>query len=281
MFSHVPGALARAILIALMVATPALLVPSTALDTAQIVIVLSFIAGFMTFIEYYGAYPSIIEFRFAPPFNRIRFLALTTILIALSLILRGQGDPSVGTVALTRLARGLGELVDFPYSPVRLVLLMIPADADAALVATVRMTAGLAYSVSLAMMLVFLTVVRLLGWPTRTGAFNVWVNLPLFDPTGGGDVLHRLRRDAGLNVVLGALLPFLIPAAVNTASNMIAPISIANPQTLIWTLTAWAFLPASMLMRGIAMSRIADMIEDKRRRAYAADAPEAKGLQRA
>jgi hypothetical protein len=35
-----------------------------------------------------------------------------------------------------------------------------------------------------------------------------------------------------------------------------------------------------MLMRGIAMSRIADMIEDKRRRAYAeGDALTAKGLQ--
>jgi hypothetical protein len=280
-FSHVPGALARAILIALMVATPALLMPSTAPDTAQIVIVLSFIAGFMTFIEYYGAYPSIVEFRFAPPFNRIRFIGLATILIALSLILRGQADPSVWTVTLTHFAQGLGEAVDFPYSPVRLVVLMMPPDADAALVATVRMAAGLAYTASLAMMLVFLTLVRLLGWPARAGAFNVWVNLPLFDPTGGGDVLYRLRRDAGLNVVLGALLPFLIPAAVNTASNMITPISIEHPQTLIWTMTAWAFLPASMLMRGIAMSRIADMIEEKRRRAYAADAPGAKGLQRA
>ena len=61
---------------------------------------------------------------------------------------------------------------------------------------------------------------------------------------------------------------------------MIDPISITQPQTLIWTMTAWAFLPASMLMRGLAMSRIADMIEDKRRRAYAeGDALIAKGLQ--
>ncbi|MGX0877307.1 hypothetical protein ACSSV4_001995 [Roseovarius sp. MBR-154] len=280
-FSHVPGALARAICIALLVATPALLMPSTAPDTAQIVIVLSFIAGFMTFIEYYGEYPSIIEFRFAPPFNRIRFLALATILITLSLILRGQDEPTASTMFLTHFAQGLGEAVDFPYSPVRLMVLMMPAEADAALVATVRMAAGVAYTVSLAMMVVFLTLVRLLGWPARAGAFNVWINLPLFDPTGGGDVLYRLRRDAGLNVVLGALLPFLIPAAVSAASNMIAPISIANPQTLIWTMTAWAFLPASLLVRGIAMSRIADMIEDKRRRAYAADAVGAKGMQRA
>lgn len=281
MFSQIPGALARAILIALLVATPALLMPSTAPDTAQIVIVLSFIAGFMTFIEYYGVYPSIIEFRFAPPFNRIRFFTLAVILITLSLILRGEDNPSASTVLLTQFAQGLGDAVDFPYSPVRLVVLIMPAEADAALIETVRMAAGVAYTASLAMILVFLTLVRLLGWPARAGAFNVWVNLPLFDPTGGGDVLFRLRRDAGLNVVLGALLPFLIPAAVSAASNMIAPISIANPQTLIWTMTAWAFLPASMLMRGIAMSRIADMIEDKRRRAYAADAVGTGRMQRA
>ncbi|WP_245736324.1 hypothetical protein [Roseovarius lutimaris] len=281
MFSQIPGALSRAILIAMMVATPSLLVPSTGPDTAQIVIVLSILAGFMTFIEYYGRYPSIIEFRFAPPFNRLKFFALSGILIVLSLICRGTTDPTGWTVLLTNMGSALGEVVDFPYSPVRMVVLMMPADADQSLVDLVRTTSGISYTVSLVMMFVFLTLVRLLGWPSRNGAFNVWVNLPLFDPTGGGDVLYRLRRDAGLNVVLGSLLPFLIPAAVRAASDMIDPISIANPQTLIWTMTAWAFLPASMLMRGIAMSRIADMIEQKRRRAYAEDDILGKGLQRA
>lgn len=44
------------------------------------------------------------------------------------------------------------------------------------------------------------------------------------------------------------------------------PVSLESPQTLIWTMTAWAFLPASLLMRGIAMGRIAGMIAEKRRR---------------
>ncbi|WP_300551107.1 hypothetical protein [Roseovarius sp.] len=280
MFSQVPGALLRAILIAMMVATPSLLVPSTGPDTAQIVIVLSILAGFMTFIEYYGEYPSIIEFRFAPPFNRLKFLALSAILIVLSLICRGTTDPTGWTVLFTNMGTALGEAVDFPFSPVRMVVLMMPADADTDLVDLVRTTSGISYTVSIVMMFVFLTLVRLLGWPSRNGAFNVWVNLPLFDPTGGGDVLHRLRRDAGLNIVLGSLLPFLIPAAVRAASDMIGPISIANPQTLIWTMTAWAFLPASMLIRGIAMRRIADMIQEKRRRAYAEDALPGSILQR-
>ena len=34
-------------------------------------------------------------------------------------------------------------------------------------------------------------------------------------------------------------------------------------------MTAWAFLPASMIMRGIAMHRIGEMIREQRERAYA------------
>ena len=279
MISQVTSALTRAMLVALLVATPSLLLPTTAADTAQIVVVLAILASFMTFIEYYGRYPSIIEFRFAPPFNRLKFLGLALTILFLSLICRGKTDPTNLTMMLTQLGDGLGEAIDFPYSPVRMVVLMMPANADSDLIDSVRTAAGISYMVSLVMMFIFLTLVRLFGWPVRNGAFNVWVNLPLFDPTGGGDVLNRLKRDAGLNIVLGSLLPFLIPATVKMASDMVDPISIANPQTLIWTMTAWAFLPASMLMRGIAMSRIADMIEEKRRRAYAK--AEADGLQRA
>lgn len=273
------NALVRAGLVALLVATPSLLLPSVSSHTAQLVMVLAILASLMTFIEYYGRYPSIVEFRFAPPFNRLKFVGLALTILLLTLILRGEAHPTELTMSLTLLGEGLGHALDFPYSPVRLVVLMLPADASPELVSAVRTAAGLAYTVSIVMLFVFITCVRFLGWPMRNGAFNVWVNLPLFDPTGGGDVLYRLKRDAGLNIVLGSLLPFLIPAAVKAASDLIDPISIANSQTLIWTMSAWAFLPASMLMRGIAMSRIADMIEEKRKRAYAR--AESEALQQA
>ena len=278
-FSQLTSALLRAVLVGLMVATPSLILPSTAADTAQIVVVLAILASCMTFIEYYGRYPSFIEFRFAPPFNRTRFIGLFITIVLLSLIGRGQTDPTGWTQVTTHLGASLGELIDFPFSPVRLVVLMMPEGADPALVDLVRISAGISYTVSILMMVVFLILVRGFGWPVRNGAFNVWVNLPLFDPTGGGDVLQRLRRDSGLNLVLGCLLPFLIPAAIKAASDFVDPGFMSSPQTLVWTTTAWAFLPASMLMRGIAMGRVAQMIEDKRRRAYAQ--AEMENMQRA
>lgn len=278
-FSQLTSAVVRAILVGLMVATPSLILPSTAADTAQIVVVLAILASCITFIEYYGRYPSFIEFRFAPPFNRMRFIALLVTVILLSMICRGQTDPTGWTILITRIGAALGNLIDFPFSPVRLVVLMMPGGADADLITTVRTAAGISYTVSVIMMIVFVVLVRAFGWPVRNGAFNVWINLPLFDPTGGGDVLQRLRRDSGLNIVLGCLLPFLIPAAIKAASDFVDPAFMSSPQTLVWTTAAWAFLPASMLMRGIAMGRVAQMIEDKRRRAYAQ--AELENMQRA
>lgn len=281
MVSRLTSASVRAALMTLLIATPSLMLPDVSSDTTQIVVLVGILAFLMTFFEYFSEYPSIVEFRFAPPFNRLRFAALFITVTALSMIASGLSEPTHLTELVTKLGMLLGNAIDFPYSPVRLVVLMMPETTDPVLLALVRTAAGIAYMVSLVMLFIFVTLVRLFGWPTRKGAFNVWINLPLFDPTAGGDVLARLKRDAGLNIVLGILLPFLIPAVVKAAADLIDPITLENPQTLIWTMSAWAFLPASMIMRGIAMSRVADLVEEKRQRAYAAARAEGEELQHA
>ena len=264
----------RALLVALVILTPSLLLPGVQADSSQIVVLIALLAALLTFIEYSAHFPSIVEFRDAPPFNRLRFIMLFTTIFLLTAICRGKVEPTLLTNAISSLGTIIGNAIDVPFSPVRLVVLMLPENADADLVANVRIAAGLAYLVSLTAMAFFIVLIRVLGWPGRGRVFNVWVNLPLFDPTAGGDVLERLQRDARFNVALGFLLPFMIPAVVKAASFLLDPISLANEQTLIWTMTAWAFLPASMIMRGLALYRVADMIEEKRRRAYAAEQPD-------
>jgi hypothetical protein len=266
--------------VALLLATPALLLPNVGKDSSQLVLLMAMLAGFLTFAEYNAKSPSIVEFRDAAPFNRLRFTALFATVFMLSLITKGKTDPSALTNTISSIGMIVGNAIDFPYSPVRLVVLMLPNTASSEVVSAVRTSAGLSYLISLVSMTAFLFLVRVLNWPARKGAFNVWINLPLFDPTAGGDVLVRLRRDARFNIAAGFLLPFFIPAVVKMAADLIHPITLENPQTLIWTMSAWAFLPASMIMRGIAMGKIADMIEEKRRRTYASAAEEG-GLQMA
>jgi hypothetical protein len=247
-----------------------------AADHSQIVVLAALLAAFLTFVEYNSNAPSIVEFRDAPPFNRLRFIALFLTVLVLTVIAKGKTDPSEFSAGLMSLGTIIGQSIDFPYSPVRLVVLMLPQDVSLEAAHNVRTSAALAYMISLLTLAAFILFVRIGGWPVRNGSFNVWVNLPLFDPTAGGDVLYRLRRDARFNIAIGFLLPFIIPAVVKAMSDLIDPITLQNPQTLIWTITAWAFLPASMIMRGIAMNRVAGLIEEKRRRAYASAAEDAE-----
>lgn len=275
------GAATRGLLMALLIASPALLLPDVGADSSQITVLVALIAGFLVTTEYNATFPSIVEFRDAPPFNRMRFLALALTVLTLSAVLRDQATMGTFTGAIAALGTLIGEGLDFPFSPVRLIVLTQPETTDPALMRALRSCAGIAYFVSIIMVLAFLAMSRLRYWPGRNTSFNVLVNLPLFDPTAGGDVIERLQRDARVNIALGFLLPFLIPAMVKGAAHLIHPITIADPQTIIWTVSAWAFLPASLIMRGIAMARVAELIHDKRRRTYANALEDDDGFQAA
>ncbi|MGV6848448.1 MAG: hypothetical protein ACWA5A_08725 [Marinibacterium sp.] len=271
MKTRVWGAALRAVLVAVLIATPSLLLPSKATNTDEILVALAIIAAILTFLEYASHYPSLVEFRDAPPVNRLRFGSLFCTVFMLTVVFNHAVAPTSLSAVVDRMGELVGSVLDFPYSPVRLVLLMLPADERPIVVDMVRAAAGLSYLLSLITIALFINVVRFGGWPVNNGVFNVWINLPLFDPTKGGDVVWRLQRDARINIVCGALLPFFIPAVIKASGYFIGPMNMANPNTLIWTISAWAFLPASMIIRGIAMLRIAELIENKRRRSVELD----------
>ena len=264
MVSQLTGALARAVLIMVMVATPSMLLLDVTADTKQMVALVALFLGLLTFVEYNSTYPSLVEFRDAPPFNRIRFLMLFATVFFLAIIERGKIMPSGMTEVATSVGTLIGVSMDFPYSPVRLATLMIADGASPQQISCVRTAAGMAYLISLVSLAIFVVALKVGHWPWRGRPFNVWVNLPTFDPTAGSDVVLRLQRDARVNIALGFLLPFLTPAVVMISSSGFEPLALTSSQTLIWTMTAWAFLPASLFMRGIAMGRVAEMIQERR-----------------
>lgn len=258
------GAAVRAFLVMILIVMPSVILPGIGTDTKQIVALMALFAGALVFMEYNAVYPSLVEFRDGAPFNRIRYLMLLAIIITLSVILADREDPTTVTRLFRAVGMLIGQSLDFPYSPVRLASYMMSETATSAEVLDVRTAAGTAYFLSILSLAVFVIVLKLAGWPSTKSAFNVWVNLPTFEPTAGGDVVDRLERDARFNLAVGFLLPFLIPTMVTLASSGLPPSTLTSAQTLIWTMAAWAFLPASLLMRGVAMGRIADMIRTKR-----------------
>ena len=268
MFSQVAGAAVRALAVLVVIATPSLLIPGTHDETTQIVTLVAIVAAILVYSEYAGTYPGLIEFRDAPPFNRVRIISIFVTLFLLSLVV--SGGPNASTLSLVVNAAGfvVGRALEFPYSPVTLVLDGLAEGTPNNVRVRLQIMAGIAALVGLVTLAVFSILIRMNHWPNRDQAFNVWINLPTFDPTAGGDVVKRLQRDGRVNIILGFLLPFLVPAVVKLVAALGTPINLDNPQTLIWTVSAWAFLPASILMRGVALSRVAQMIEVQRRKAY-------------
>ncbi|MGP3697003.1 hypothetical protein [Rhodobacter sp. NSM] len=255
----------RAFLVVILLATPSILLPGVGPDGKQMVALVALFGGVLTFVEYNATYPGLVEFRDAPPFNRLRYALLFVMVVSLTLMQRETSDPSTLTMLFSELGSALGGAMDFSYSPVRLATLMLSDAATTEDIEAVRDAAGMAYLIATAAIAIFVVVIRLNRWPSRHAAFNVWVNLPTFEATAGGDVVQRLLRDARINVALGFLLPFLIPTVVKIGSSGLDPLTLASPQTLVWTTAAWAFLPASLFMRGVGMARIAEMIREKRR----------------
>ena len=268
-FARLPGAIARAIMVVMLIVMPSALLAAGGNDSTQIIALVAIFAALFTIVEYSSSSPCLVEFRDAPPFNSGRFSTLFATVLCLSVIFRGYETPSAITDMFQASGTQIGEAIDFPYSPVRLMVLTMPQDTDPVVVQKLRDAAGLSYLISLISIAWFIILLRLHHWPRRGGAFNVWINLPTFDPTAGGDVVKRLRREGRINTVLGFLLPFLIPAVLKVISLLGTPLQLDNTHTLIWMVTAWAFLPASILMRGVALSRVAQMIHLQRKRAYA------------
>ncbi len=262
--ARLSGAFVRAFFVLLLMATPSLLLPGITEDTTQMVMLVGLVCGLIIFIEYSSTYPGLLEFRNAPPFNRIRFISLFVTVFLLAILFRGTTDPTTLTRFVTAIGALIGHVIDFPYSPVRLIILFLPAETRPEDVALIRSSAGLSYLISLGTLAVFMTVLHLRRWPNHGEYFNFWTNLPTFDPTTGGDVVARLIRDARFNIALGFLLPFFLPIVVHSASDLFSGNWTEAPQTVVWTVALWAFLPASLFMRGIAMNRIAYMIEEKR-----------------
>ncbi|OIQ29237.1 MAG: hypothetical protein BM562_11825 [Alphaproteobacteria bacterium MedPE-SWcel] len=265
MLARMTSAAIRGLLVALLIVLPSLLLPAAATQSPEVVALMGLLAGGLIFAEYFSHFPSFLEFRNAPPLNRSRFFFVALCMILLSLLAGHPFQPTGFTALVNKMAFSVGHALDFPYSPVQLARLMMPAHVPQYTVDLVQAAAGLAYLISLVSIGFFACLIRFRNWPLSNGAFNVWVNLPLFDPTTGCDVVTRLQRDAKMHIIGGVLMPFVLPALVQVTSSMFDPALLASPQLMIWCITGWAMVPASMIIRGMARLRVADLIEQKRR----------------
>jgi len=262
------GASGRALCVVTLIVLPGLLIPGVPDDSTQFAMLIALFAGVLTVIEYTSPTPVMVEFRDAPPYNKVRYVMLATLVGLLTFALVDANGAMILPFDLYVVAQTLGAWLDVPYSPVRLMTHMLPNTIAPDSFAIMQACAGLAFAASVVMMITVVVYFRFLGWPNRKVAFNVHTNLPMFDPTSGGDVVVRLRRGARINLLVGLTVPFIIPACLQMFGTFFNATGFTNLQNLVWLVALWAFLPLNLCLRGLVMIKLVQLIEAKRRQRY-------------
>ena len=268
MLPRLVAALLRAAIVMLAVSMPSLLLPGTSREGAELVVLVALVLGIFTAVEYASTYPALIEFRDAPPFNRVRLFALVAILFCVSLVARGDTASSL-VLVLNALGLLVGHALEFPGSPMAALIHHLSNDAAPVSQVQAKIMAGLALFITLVALCSFSILLRSEAWPHPGRAFNVWINLPTFDPTTGRDVVGRLIWDARVNLFFAFTITFILPSLGVMMSGHLGLDSVTSAHALVWGITLWMFLPLSLVMRALAMMRIAAMIRDRRARLVA------------
>lgn len=266
MFKRLLGALVRAILVLVVVASPAVLLPNVSQAAQEISLIIGAIAGAFTLFEYASSHPGLVDFRFAPPYNRIRFVTFSVQVLALVFLCRATSGADAFSPDILELADQAVAVMNLPLSPVRVAVEMIGEGGADTFRLLLERAAAISFTVAFASFLFFAVTLWLFRWPVGRDNFNLWINLPTFEPSSGRDVERRLFRDGTANVLIGIGLPFVIPVVASRSGGWFDPSVLQNYQPLIWGAALWAFLPASLIIRGAALIKVGWLVKRARAR---------------
>lgn len=259
------GALLRGLLVVAVIALPALLLPGVSRNSLEISVIFGAMAAAFTLFEYGARQPGLVDFRYAPPYNRGRFVTLAALLVALVFLVRADGGQAGFGPGYLAFADRVGGFLDFPFSPVRLATSVLAAGREAEFALLVHRLAAVAVMISVAGILFFTLLLWLFRWPQGREKFNLWVNLPTFVPSTGRDVERRLLWGGRLNVLIGLSLPLTLVVLSSRAIGWLDPQALTSRLTLVWVVALWAFLPASFILRGMALMKVGWLVKRARR----------------
>lgn len=255
------GAIFRALWVVVITAIPSLLLPSASQGAAEFALIIGGIIGMFTFFEYGSTTPGFVDFRYAPPYNRFRAFTIAAQIISITLVCRAV-ELGLSDSTIVEWARQGAQLLDFPYSPVSMAIDSVLSDSRFSDTTAILLVYCITTSfiVGIGMTLVFSLLLWVFAWPRDRENFNLWANLPTFQPSEGTSITKRLRRDAIFNVLLGAALIYSLPLIPTYGFDWLTVDIFENSQAMVWATTLWVFIATSLIARAAAMLKIARIL---------------------
>ncbi len=163
---------------------------------------------------------------------------------------------------LVNWAQQAAQMLDFKYSPVSMAIDNILSDSRFSDTTAILLVYSITTSfvVGVGMTLCLSTLLWVFGWPRDRENFNLWANLPTFQPSDGAAIPKRLRRDAYFNIILGVVLIYALPFIPKYGFDWLTVDIFENNQALLWATTLWVFIATSLIARASAMLKIARIL---------------------
>lgn len=255
MIFRLTGASVRAVCVAILVMLPAFLLPQITQSVAEFTRIVATIMAVFVLYEYGFSSSIVIEFRFAAPYNRIKYFLLLALVLAPTLMISAalNGVALTGPVAMIA-DQGRG-LVDFTLSPVVIVADTI-SHHDASLRHAVIGALAFNTVIALACALAFCGSIFSNLWRFGGEGFNMWLNMPTYKSYDKNSLNERLSNSAFASVLIACLLPLFGPTIANLAMALFADGEIMTPIVMVWVIAIWSFLPAMFLMRAAALVKV-------------------------
>jgi len=255
------GAIFRALWVVAVVAIPSLLLPSASQGSVEFALIIGGIIGIFTFFEYGSSAPGFVDFRFAPPYNRFRAFTIGVQVVAVTLICRSV-ELGLNDAAILDWAQQAAIALDFEFSPVAMAIDAALKDARFSDTTAILLVYSITTSfvIGVGMTLAFAVLLWVFAWPRDRLNFNLWANLPTFQPKDGTEIPKRLRRDAYFNIILGVVLIYGLPLIPTYGFSWLTVDVFENNQAMVWATTLWVFLATSLIARAAAMLKIARIL---------------------
>ena len=255
------GAIFRALLVVVVAAIPSLLLPSASQGAVEFALIIGGIIGIFTFFEYGSTTPGFVDFRFAPPYNRFRAFTIASQVLAITLVSRAV-ELGLSEAVILDWARQAAQMLDFQYSPVAMAIDAILTDSRFSDTTAILLVYSITTSfvVGVGLTLVLSLILWVFPWPKDRENFNLWANLPTFQPKDGSNIPRRLRRDAYFNIILGLALIYASPLLPTLGLDWLTVDLFENNQAMVWAATLWVFIASSLIARAIAMLKIARIL---------------------
>lgn len=251
------GALIRAFILGVIIAAPSFILPGIPNVARELTMIIATILAAFALFEYASKTPGFVDFRFAPPYNRFRVGILAALAIGLSLVVRASFS---GNAEILALADKAIPIAIAPNSPVAFALAKLQTFQTSSDFLLLERVFSSAFLITVSLTFLMSALLWIFKWPFGRTEFNLWANLPTFVPAEVSLTGRRLRRDGWFNIILSIGLFYAIPFIFPLIQNRLGPDLFGDIHSLVWVVSAWAFLPSVMFMRGISLIKISRIL---------------------